>query len=91
MFADTIGQMLGSAPGTYVLHLELRTPTEIRVGRLGKVRFESHRPSAEGLFENAGRSGLRFPGYDGDLPLTYCRSARFVLHRSMDEGTQQSD
>ncbi len=41
MLTDAVDQTLGSAPGTYALHLELSAPTEIEVGRLGHIRFDS--------------------------------------------------
>ena len=41
MFTDAIDQTLNSASGTYVLHIELPSPTEIQVGRLGHLGFES--------------------------------------------------
>lgn len=35
------GYPLDPAPGTYALLLELHQPTELRVGRLGRMRFDS--------------------------------------------------
>ncbi len=35
------GQRVDRAPGTYALLLELREPTELQVGSLGRIRFAS--------------------------------------------------
>ncbi len=40
MLTDAV-EALGLAPGTYALHLELPAPTDIEVGRLGPIRFDS--------------------------------------------------
>ena len=90
--------LLDSAPGTYVLILSLDAPTELKVGRLGRLRFDS--PYYLYFGSALGPGGLRAridhhlrPPDRGHWHVDYLRQSAEVVDTwyAFDTGRQECD